>query len=77
MIYTDHVDLLGRTQLLVDDSKKSGLKLNKLRTCSCLITKLQGKIIKVANKYFENVAKFIYLGVKVPKPAFIKELRVD
>jgi hypothetical protein len=34
-----------------------------LRAYSCLITRLQDKIKKVANISFENVAKFRYVGM--------------
>jgi hypothetical protein len=47
-ILGDDIDIIKKnTQTLIDASKEIGLEVNteKLSTCRCLVTKMQGKIL--------------------------------
>jgi hypothetical protein len=35
----------------------------------------QGKIIKIANRFFENVAQFKYLGTTITNQNFVEEIK--
>jgi hypothetical protein len=74
LVYADDVNLLGENinitkksaEALLDDSKEIGLEINSDNTKYMFTSRHQtaGQInyIRVANKSFENVAKFKYLG---------------
>jgi hypothetical protein len=59
------------TQTLIDASKQVGLEVNTEKTKYMLLSHHQnaGKIhdIKIANRCFENVAQFRYLGLSIRK----------
>jgi hypothetical protein len=74
LVYADDVNLLGENiniikknaEALLDASKEIGLQVNSEKTkymfMSCHHTAGQSNYIRVANKYFEKVAEFEYLG---------------
>jgi hypothetical protein len=76
-VYADDVNLLGdntdtikkNTETLIDASKEVGLQVNTEKTkymlLSCHQNSGQNQDIKTANKRFENVAQFRYLGMTI------------
>jgi hypothetical protein len=73
LAYADDVNILGDnidtiqkdTEALLDASKEVGLEVNSEKTRDMLISRKkagQKHGIKMANRSFEGVAKFIYLG---------------
>jgi hypothetical protein len=72
--YADDVNLLGdnidtikkNTDILIDASKEVGLEINVEKTKYMLLSRHQnsGQIpdIRIANRSFENVSQFKYLG---------------
>jgi hypothetical protein len=84
LVYADDINLLGNNtntmkktrEALVDASRDVGPKRTqrKLTTCRCYFTKMQDKItIKIANRSFENVARFKYFGRVVINQNLIHE----
>jgi hypothetical protein len=85
LAYTDDVNLLGdnidtikkNTETLTDASKAVGLEINVEKTKYMLLSRRQnvGKNwdIKIANRSFENVSQFKYLGTKVTNQNLIQE----
>jgi hypothetical protein len=75
LVYADYVNLLEdnidtikrNTQTLIDTSKEVGLELNTENTklLSRQQNAGQNHVIKTANRCFENVAQFRYLGTTV------------
>jgi hypothetical protein len=77
LAYADDVNLLRdsidtikkNTEILIDASKEVGLELNVDETKYMLLSRHQNvgqnRDIKVANRTFENVAQFKYLGTTV------------
>jgi hypothetical protein len=70
------------TELLLDASKEVCLEINTENTkymfMSCHQTTGQNHYIKVANKYFESVTKFEYLGRMITNQNCIqKKLRAN
>jgi hypothetical protein len=77
LVYADDVTLLGdntdtikkNTKTKIDASKEVGLEVNTEKTKYMLLSHYQkdgqNHDIKIANRSFENVAEFIYLGMTV------------
>jgi ribosomal protein S2 len=68
-------------EVVIDASKEVGLEVNaeKTKYMLCLVTRMQGKIMtKIANRCFENVTQFRYLGTTITNQNLIQEeLRGD
>jgi hypothetical protein len=74
LAYADDVNLLGdnidtikkNTEILIDASKEVGLEINVEKTTYMLLSRRQNvgrnRDIKIANRSFENVPQFKYLG---------------
>jgi hypothetical protein len=74
LVYADGVNLLGENinivkenaETLLDANKEVGLEVNSEKTkymfMSCHRTTAQSNYIRVANKSFQKVVKFKYLG---------------
>jgi hypothetical protein len=74
LVYADDVNLLGddietikkNTQTLIDAGKEVGLEVNTEKTKYMLLSRHhnagQNHDTKIANRCFENVAQFKYLG---------------
>jgi hypothetical protein len=85
LAYTDDVNLLGdnkdtekkNTEILIDASKEVGLKINVEKTKYMLLSHYQNVgrnwNIKMANRSFENVSPFKYLGTTVINKNLIQE----
>jgi hypothetical protein len=85
LVYTDDVNLLGdnidaikkNMETLVDVSKEVGLEVNTEKTKYMLLSRHQNAgqsyDIKIANRCFENVAKFRYLGTSITNQNLIQE----
>jgi hypothetical protein len=77
LAYADDVNLLGDnidtvkkyTEILIDASKEIGLEINVEKTKYMLLSHHQNvgqnRDIKIANRSFENVSEFKYLGTTV------------
>jgi hypothetical protein len=85
LAYADDVNLLGdnidtikkNTETLIDPGKKVGLEINveitKSTLLSCLWNAGQNQDIKIANRSFENMSQFRYLGTTVTNQNLIQE----
>jgi hypothetical protein len=83
--FDDDVNLLGdnidtikeNTETLIDVSKEIGLEINIEKTKYMLLSRHQNvgrnRGIKTANRLFENVSQFKYLGTTVTNKNFIQE----
>jgi hypothetical protein len=84
--YVDDVNLLGDNigaikkktrKLLIDASKEVGLEINVEKTKYMLLSGYQNlgqnRDIKIANRSFENVSHFKYLGTTVTNQNLIQE----
>jgi ribosomal protein S2 len=74
------VNLLGdkkNMETLIDASKEVGLEVNTEKTKYMLLSRHQNAgqshDIKIANKCFDNVAKFRYLGTTITNQNLIQE----
>jgi hypothetical protein len=66
--------------MLLDTSRESGLEGNTEKSEYVIVSRHQnvGQSHNIVNKYFENVAKFKYLGTTVTNQvSFTKKLRAD
>jgi hypothetical protein len=85
LVYADDVNLLGdnidtikkNMETLIDASKEIGLEVNTEKTKYMLLSRHQNVglnyDIKIANRSFENVAKFRYLGTTITNQNLIQE----
>jgi hypothetical protein len=85
LAYADDVNLLGdnintirkNTETLIDASKEVGLEINVEKTKYMLLSHHQNvgrnQDIKIANRSFENVLQFKYLGTTVTNENLIQE----
>jgi hypothetical protein len=85
--FYDDVNVLGDTsnigtikenaETLTDAGKEVGLEVNaentKYISLSCNKNKVQNHDIKIANRFFENVAHFKHLGTTISNQNFIQE----
>jgi sorting nexin-29 len=85
LAYADDVNLLGDkidtikkiTETLIDASKEVGLEINVEKTKYMLLSRHQNVVksrnIKLANRSFENVSQFRYLGTTITDQNLIQE----
>jgi sorting nexin-29 len=85
LAYADDVNLLGdnidtikkNTETLIDTSKEIGLEINVEKTKYMLLSRHQNvgqnRDIKIANRWFENVSQFRYLGTTITNQNLIQE----
>jgi hypothetical protein len=85
LVYADDVNLLEdnidnikkNTETLIDASKEVGLEVNAERTKCTLLPRHQNTgqnhDIKIANRLFEHLAQFKYLGTTTTNHNFIQE----
>jgi hypothetical protein len=85
LAYTDDVNLLGdnidtimkNPETLIDAGKEVGLEINVEKTKYMLLSRhqnvSQNQDIKIANRWFENVSQFKYLGRTVTNQNLIQE----
>jgi hypothetical protein len=91
LVCADGVNLVGdnictikrNMEALIDVSKEVDLEVSTEKTMYMLMCHYQNggqnHVIKIANRYFENVAQFRYLGmiIKKSKPDFRRKLKGD
>jgi hypothetical protein len=70
LAYADDVNILGdNIETLIDASKEVGLEINVEKTKYMLLSRQQNvgqnRDIRIANRSFENVSQFKYLGTTV------------
>jgi ribosomal protein S2 len=85
LVYADDVNLLGdntdgikkKIETLIDAIKEVGLEVNTQKTKYMLLSRDQNAgqsyNIKIANRCFENVTKFRYLGTTITNQNLIQE----
>jgi hypothetical protein len=85
LAYSDDVNLLGdnidtikkNTEILIDASKEVGLEINTEKTKYMWLSHHQNvgknRDMKIANRSFENVSQFKYLGTTVTNKNLIQE----
>jgi hypothetical protein len=83
LVCADDANLLGdnigniKKNTLIDASKEVGLEVNTEKSKCMLVSRHQNAgqnhEIKTANRSFENVVQFIYLGMTVTKQNLIHE----
>jgi hypothetical protein len=77
LLITRTTILLFCTETLIDASKEVGLEINVDKTKDMLLSRHQNvgqnRDIKIANRSFENVSQFKYLGTTVTNQNLIQE----
>jgi sorting nexin-29 len=85
LAYADDVNLLGdnidtakkNTETLIDPSKEVGLEINVEETKYMLLSRQQNvgqnRDMKIANRSFENISQFKYLGTTVTDQNLMQE----
>jgi hypothetical protein len=78
LVYADDVSLLGdNTEILIGACKEVGLEVSAEKTKYTLLSRHQNVRkyynIKIANRSFENVAQFKYLGTTIKNKNLIQE----
>jgi hypothetical protein len=85
LVHADYVNLLGdnidtikkNTDTLIDASKEVGLEVNTRKTKCMLLSRHQNAWknhdVKLANRCFENVEQFKYLGTTITSQNLIQE----
>jgi hypothetical protein len=74
----DNIDTIEKnTETLIDASKEVGLEINIEKTKYMLLSRHQNagqnRDIEIANRWFENVSQFKYLGTTVTNQNLIQE----
>jgi hypothetical protein len=74
----DNIDTINKnTKTLIDASKEVGLEINIEKTKYMLLSRQQNvgqnRVMKIANRSFENVSQFKYLGTTVTNQNLIQE----
>jgi ribosomal protein S2 len=74
----DNIDTIKKnTETLIDASKEVGLEVNVEKTKYMLLSRHQNvgqnRVIKLANRLFENVSQFKYLGTTVTNQNLIQK----
>jgi ribosomal protein S2 len=77
-LFRDNIDTIKKnTETLIGASKEVGLEVNAEKTKYMLLSRNQNAgqnhNIKIANRSFENVTQFKYLGMTVTNQNFIRE----
>jgi hypothetical protein len=77
-LLVDNIDNINKkTGTLIDESKEVGLEINVVETKYMLLSRQQNVgqnlDIKIANRSFENVSQFKYLGTTVTIQNLIQE----
>jgi hypothetical protein len=85
LAYADDVNLLAdnidtiekNTETLIDASKEVGLEINVEKTKYMLLSRhqnaAQNRDIEIANRWFQNVSQFKYLGTTLTNKNLIQE----
>jgi hypothetical protein len=74
----DNIDTIKKnTETLIDASKEVGLEVNREKTKYMLLSRYQNAEqnydVQIANRCFENVAQFTYLGTTITNQNVIQE----
>jgi ribosomal protein S2 len=73
----DNIDTIKSTETLIDTSKKVDLEIKVKKTKYMLLSRHQNagqnRGIKIANRSFQNVSQFKYLGTTVTNQNFIQK----
>jgi hypothetical protein len=78
IVLGDNIDTIEKnTETLIDATKEVGLEINVGKTKYMLLSRNQNagqnRDIKIANRSFENVSQFKYLGITVTNQNLIQE----
>jgi hypothetical protein len=72
-----NIGTIKNTETLIDASKEAGLEVNAEKTKYMLLSPhqraAQNRDIKITNRFFENLAQFIYMGTTVTNQNLIQE----